>query len=559
MGRKGAGEGPKKTRGADADLPEAERLRAEVHRLEKALAEERARLGKAQVDLHEALERYTDLYHFAPIAYLTLDGSALILEANLPCAQLLGVSRRHMVGMPLSAWVDPTQRRRLQEHIRQCQREPGPVRTELRLRTRRGVSELAELVTQRFTAMRRRSDHYRTAIISLAEREQAAREREQLLVEKRSAELANDAKLRFLAMLSHELRTPLTPILLAAEELEHANADARGEMVDIIRRNAKFEAHLIDDLLDATRIQHDKLRMDAAPVNLHEMIERVLSSFARQAAQQGVRLTRCLEGENTCVEGDAIRLQQVFANVVENGLKHTAAGGRVDVRTEDTPEGVRALVADTGRGMTTEELGQLFRPFEQPHLPEDQSRKGLGLGLAIAKGLVEGHGGSIEARSEGLERGTVIEVRLPARRPGADEAPVAKPRALTPAPSPPPAVLVVEDHPDTAHLLEHLLRKAGYRVRTARSCREAREAMNDQVDLIVSDIGLPDGNALELLPVLRETRDVPAVAMTGYGAQEDVAATRRAGFETHLTKPAGIQRLQDALFEARRRHREKRE
>jgi CheY-like chemotaxis protein len=202
--------------------------------------------------------------------------------------------------------------------------------------------------------------------------------------------------------------------------------------------------------------------------------------------------------------------------------------------------------------MTEDELGRLFRPFEQPHHLEGQARQGLGLGLTIVKGLVEGHGGVIQVCSEGRDRGTVVEITL--RATSAADAPVTVQgtRRSTLPPAACPTVLFVEDHPDTAILFEHLLRKSGYRVLTAKSCAQARERMSAEIDLIVSDVGLPDGTGLDLLPALRATRDVPAVAVTGYGTEGDVEATRRAGFQCHLTKPTGMQALQKAIAQARR-------
>jgi PAS domain S-box-containing protein len=531
-----------------------DRLRGQIRGLQKALERERLRLVHTEAELEQAVERYADVYHHAPVAYATLNDQGIVQEVNLTCAQLLGGHDGHIVGRPLVAWIVPEDWHKVYDHVGTCRHHEGTVRTEVRLAPREGgPPEPVGLSSRRFTARPGRGFHLRTTIASLAEQDRNARERQQLLVEKRSAELANEAKVRFLALLSHELRTPLTPILLAVEELARGCPEQYAHMVEIVRRNARFEARLIDDLLDATRIQHGKLHMMAEPVNLHEIIGDVLGSFMQEAERAGVRLNHNLEAGRVQVRGDATRLQQVFANLFSNALKFTAPGGMVEVRTEDEPDGVRVLVVDSGRGMTEDELGRLFRPFEQPHAITHHSARGLGLGLTIVRGLVEGHGGSIELRSEGLDRGTVVELRLPATLPDtARHGSGVRPRLTPPPPAPHLHVLVVEDHPDTAELLEHLLSKTGYRVHVARSCGEAKEQMSEQIDLILSDVDLPDGTGLDLLPMLRAVRDVPAIALTGHGTEEDEAATRQAGFQCHLTKPAAMQSLRRVLDEALR-------
>jgi PAS domain S-box-containing protein len=532
-----------------------ERLRGQIRGLHKALERVRLRLVHTEAELEQAVERYADVYHHAPVAYATLDDQGIVQEVNLTCAQLLGGHDNQIVGRPLVAWIVPEDWHKVHDHVGRCRHQEGTVRTEVRLAPREGgPPEPVELSSRRFIARRGHGGlHLRTTIASLAEQDRNARERQQLLVEKRSAELANEAKVRFLALLSHELRTPLTPILLAVEELARGCPKQYAHMVEIVRRNARFEARLIDDLLDATRIQHGKLHMMAEPVDVHEVIGEALGSFMQEAQRAGVRLTHKLDASQVQVRGDATRLQQVFANLLSNGLKFTAPGGLVDVRTEDEPDGVRVLVVDSGRGMTEDELAQLFRPFEQPHAITQHSAAGLGLGLTIVRGLVEGHGGSIQVHSDGLDRGTVVELRLPATLPDTAMHESGVHPRLTPAPPAPHLhVLVVEDHPDTAELLEHLLSKAGYRVHVARSCGEAKERMSQQIDLILSDVDLPDGTGLELLPMLRAVREVPAIALTGHGTEEDEAATRRAGFQCHLTKPAAMQSLRRVLDEALR-------
>jgi len=362
------------------------------------------------------------------------------------------------------------------------------------------------------------------------------------------AEAANAAKDRFLAMLSHELRTPLTPIVYAVNMLERDEdcpAHIR-EALATIQRNVWLEARLIDDLLDLARIRSGKLVLQLEPADAHEVIREAIKIGADDAARRKIRVVEDLAGTATRVKADPARLQQVFWNLLANATKFTPENGTITVRTSNAGNEASLLVEirDTGIGIGAEKLERIFDAFEQA---ERTGSPGLGLGLAICKALVDLHGGSIEARSDGLGCGAAFLVTLPTTLP----VPTAKRPLDTDAP--PLAmlrVLLVDDHQDTADVLSRLLSRQGCEVRTAGSVAQAIEvAANYEFDVLVSDIGLPDGRGTELLDQLQNRfgRPIRAIAMSGFGMEDDIERSRHAGFAEHLTKPVEFNALQRAL------------
>ena len=381
-----------------------------------------------------------------------------------------------------------------------------------------------------------------------------AQQRAELEEAYRQAKEANARKDQFLARLSHELRTPLTPILAAvsAPDPGHASVAELEETFRLIRRNVELEARLIDDLLDITRISHGKLELDLRPVDVHELIRHALDICRPTARAKGVALVSTLEAPHHGAQADAARLQQVFWNLFNNGIKFTPAGGSVRVGTRNPGGGRLEIdVADTGMGMTAERQGRIFNAFEQGDAQITREYGGLGLGLAICKALVEAHGGEISASSPGLNQGAVFRVALAAvpdevLGKGDDSAPPpAKPAAEAPVSW---SVLLVEDHVDSARVLMALMRRRGYRVFHASTVAEA-EALyrSEPVDVIVSDLGLPDGSGLELIKNLQGIRPVPSIVLSGYGEAEAQASSLGAGVLEHLTKPVEWSRLETVL------------
>jgi PAS domain S-box-containing protein len=362
------------------------------------------------------------------------------------------------------------------------------------------------------------------------------------------ADAANRAKDKFLAVLSHELRTPLTPVLTAVQMMEEDTTlplQVR-EWTSMIRRNVELETRLIDDMLDLTRISRGKLELHMGPVDLHELLQHVVRMCESDLWSKGLRLTRALRAAEFHVQGDEARLQQVFWNLLKNAIKFTSGGGEISIRSENAADGVISVVVqDTGAGIDAEVLPRIFDAFEQGGIQTTRRFGGLGLGLAISKGIVDLHGGTLAAQSEGHGQGSTFTVSLLTARIAAKVAAkygggaTAKPRGR---------ILLVEDHADTAKSLTMLLIKTGYDVYMTHDVASALHAAEaEPFDILISDVGLPDGSGLDLMRQLSRHRPINGIALSGYGMEEDVVRSREAGFAVHLTKPPTLKMLRDAL------------
>ena len=372
------------------------------------------------------------------------------------------------------------------------------------------------------------------------------------------AQAANQAKDDFLGAVSHELRTPLNPVLLVSSERAEDDTlagDVRADF-ETIARNAALEARLIDDLLDLTRAAHAKLALQVSDVDVHAVMADAIAILQPEFLKKKIELTVATRSSNSIVRGDGLRLQQVFWNVLRNAVKFTAEGGKISVVTELSVNRARlhVSVTDNGIGMTPEELTRVFDRFAQgDHANAGGSVRfgGLGLGLAISRMLVEAHAGTIEASSAGRDQGTTFLIDIPvstetdgtvvptkARRTGTVPATRPKRRRL----------LIVEDHDATRLALVGLLKRRGYAVIPAVSVGEARSLAGQQeFDVIVCDIGLPDGTGYELMADLAKVGTIKGIALTGFGSQADIARSLAAGFSSHVTKPVSIQALAQAL------------
>jgi signal transduction histidine kinase len=374
-----------------------------------------------------------------------------------------------------------------------------------------------------------------------------------------AAEHASRAKDEFLAALSHELRTPLNPVLLLATEAADNPTlpPAIRDEFALIARNVLLEARLIDDLLDLTRITRGKLVLDRQPVDAHVILREALANTQTEISEKSLHVETSLQARGVRVMADAVRLQQVFWNVLKNAAKFTPRGGRLRIETrDDVPAGELVLrFIDSGVGMTSAEIKRVFETFAQgDHASEHGGHRfgGLGLGLAISRMLTELHGGRITATSEGPNQGATFEVRLRTlqqEKPGQSPATTPENSESRPAHlSGGRRVLLVEDHEPTRTSLAKLLTRRGYDVRTAGSLAEARALVaTASFDLLLSDLGLPDGNGCELMDELRRTHPIPGIALSGYGMDQDVAQSREAGFGTHLIKPVSVHVLEKAL------------
>jgi signal transduction histidine kinase len=366
------------------------------------------------------------------------------------------------------------------------------------------------------------------------------------------AKAAGEAKDRFLAVLSHELRSPLSPVLLSASLLQK---DARlppdlREVVERIKRNVELEARLIDDLLDLTRITHGKLQLHKTEVPGQRLLSQTLEMYRAEAHDKGVELDLELGAAHDGVLADQARLQQIFWNLIKNALKFTERGGRVAVRSFNDEENRFCVsVADTGIGIERARLRRIFEAFEQGSAAITQQFGGLGLGLSISKAMVDLHGGTIVAESEGKGRGATFTLRLPTialadvsadgngARPARDER---GSRRLN--------ILLVEDHADTGLMMKLLLKGFGHTVRYESTVEAAKSAASkENFDLLISDVGLPDGTGMDLMRELSGRYDLKGIALTGYGMEEDIRQCREAGFIEHFTKPIDPERLREAI------------
>jgi two-component system CheB/CheR fusion protein len=379
------------------------------------------------------------------------------------------------------------------------------------------------------------------------------RQQEEIRQARRRAEEANATKDRFLANLSHELRTPLTPIVASVHRLQHRTDLPAGvpDSLAMIRRNTELEARLIDDLLDLTRIARGKLELHREALDFHELLASVVQSSRSELLAKGLSMETHLDAPQHFGSADGGRLQQVFWNLIRNAIKFTPAGGHVTVSSDNPEPGAfRVSIRDTGKGIPPELLDRMFEPFVQGDSTAARAGAGLGLGLSIAKTLVEQHGGTIAAKSDGQGRGACFEVRLAttADRPAPRLSRAAGVGATSGARSP-VSVLLVEDDADTAEAMRTLLAESGFDVHVAGGVKAADETFRlHPVDVLVSDVGLPDGSGLEVLRRLRALRpDLPGIVLSGYGMEQDVAASRANGFAEHFIKPVNLDRLIAAI------------
>jgi PAS domain S-box-containing protein len=367
-----------------------------------------------------------------------------------------------------------------------------------------------------------------------------------LLEAKQAAEAANQSKDRFLAVLSHELRTPLTPVLMAVGSLENdpgLRSEVREDLA-MIKRNVELETKLIDDLLDLSRITSGKVELKCEDISPNEAVRNVCGICRPQLVERNVRLETDFDEGLCYITADSARLQQILWNVLKNAVKFTPENGVVRVSTAQlSGDRCEVRVEDSGIGIPPEVLPRIFNAFEQGDSRITRQFGGLGLGLAISRALVALHGGTIRAESEGLGKGATFIVEFPsrsARLPGA-----------TAVPCPDASlglermrVLLVEDHADTARTLARLLRAAGLEIVAAGDVASAiRAAEHERFDVLVSDLGLPDGDGYQVMNAVRARRVIPGIAMSGYGMEEDMQKSRQAGFSEHLVKPIEVSQL----------------
>jgi signal transduction histidine kinase len=392
-----------------------------------------------------------------------------------------------------------------------------------------------------------------------ADLEQLNLDLEQRIVE-RTAELmrlnaeleeANRAKDIFLATLSHELRTPLTPVVGWIKLLRSGNLDTKSisQALDAIERNAWLQARLIDDLLDTSRIATGKLQFEPRPTDLNTAVKAALETVRALAASRNIELSVNLSSSTLVVMGEPVRLQQIAWNLISNAIKFTDPYGKVTISTESDGDEALVTVEDTGVGISAEFLPHVFDRFRQADGSTSRRHGGLGLGLAIADALAKMHGGRLEAKSEGVGKGSSFTFRigLVAVSVAAEKA-EQKTRSFKGL-----DVLVVEDSEDTLTLLSAMFARQGANVITATSASEALNAANKRrPNVVISDIGMPDVDGYEFLERLKEIpgmNGVPAIAVSGYATDEDRHRALAVGYLTLVPKPIDVDVLFDLIHD----------
>lgn len=375
----------------------------------------------------------------------------------------------------------------------------------------------------------------------------------------RAEQEANAAKDRFIAVLSHELRQPLTTMVAAVETLKlHPEGGSETEQtLEVLSRNLELHALLVNDLLDVNRIAAGKMHLQQRVCDLRDVVKAAWGTCREEMESKGIAVRTCWPQEPCWVDADPARLQQVFWNLLRNATKFTPGGGTVTIEIVCEEQEVRATVRDTGIGIAREKLPMLFKAFEQAHGELSTRLGGLGLGLAICQGIVRSHGGRIEVASDGIGKGaafsvTMARVAQPVIPDDMQDATVPlrpRPRQHERPRGGQMRILLVEDQAETRQLLARLLRRAGYEVATAGGVESAVAMARQSIDLLISDMVLPDGTGVELLERLGDHRPGKAICLSGAGSPEDVARSSHAGFQRHLTKPVQLPQLQRTIGE----------
>jgi PAS domain S-box-containing protein len=514
-------------------------------------------------ELRQTTQTVEALIHACPLAVLALDNSGHVTMWNPAAERIYGWRAAEVLGRPLPT-VPEELRPEFDSNTNDALcRARAFTGYETRRRRKDGTLIDVSISTSVLKDETGRVSGLVAVVEEITGRKRVEAERAELLAREQharaEAEAASRLKDEFLATVSHELRTPLTAILGWAHLLRAGRraGDEAERALAIIERNARAQAQLIDDLLDASRIITGKLQLDSRPLNPHAPVDAALEALKPAAEAKGVRLSQESKEEFVgLVSGDAARLQQVFWNLLSNAVKFTPPGGDVRVRIARAETEVRVSVSDTGQGIEPDFLPYVFDRFRQADATTTRAHGGLGLGLAIVRHLAELHGGYVTAESAGLNRGATFIVSLPLLAARGDE----ETAALRPDEGATPndgdserldglCVLIVDDEADARDLLSDLLTAHGARAVTAGSAAEAL-ALLDTVrpDLLLSDIGMPGEDGYQLMARLRARGPerggrTPAVALTAYAHAEDRLRALRAGFQQHVAKPINTEEL----------------
>jgi two-component system CheB/CheR fusion protein len=521
---------------------EARRLlhELEVHQVELEMQNEELRASREEVEA--GFERYSELFDFAPIGYAAIEDGGTITAVNHAGAQLLGRARSLLTRGHFTDLIAVRDRSTFEAVLALVRGGMPKATCELELSVQ---SEPTTVV--RLTATMLRA----TFLLAFVDITDERRKNAQLAEAERELRAQDARKDQFLAMLSHELRNPLTPIRASLHLLDRDAPDSAvaKKAREVIDRQVTHLTHIVDDLLDVTRITHGKVRLRRARFDFGALVRSVLEDRRAIFEETGIALSLEAPDDPLDVDADATRLNQVISNLLGNAHKFTPPGGRVDLTLQRADGRVELRVRDTGAGITEAMLEHVFEPFHQAPQTLDRSIGGLGLGLAMVKGIVELHQGTVEIASPGPGRGTEVIVRLPL----ADGAGAA---VMLPSGGgePPRRVVLIEDNHDTADGLGRVLSLRGHEVHIAYDGPSGLDVVRRfHPEVVICDLGLPGIDGYSLAKMLRGDSAIGPlflISFSGYAQPEDLQRAAAAGFDRHIAKPPDLDALARVIAEA---------
>ncbi len=542
-----------------------QRLGRLVPSVQRALreAKERHHRKQAEESLQKSEARYRRIVDTSYEGIWMIDEETQTEYVNQRLSQMLGYAAEEMLGRSLFDFMDQADGIAAEEKLEWLKGEGSDLK-EGRLRCKDG-SYIWTLISAR--AIFGEQNQFLGAIAMLTDitdRKRTEEERDRLLqleqLARAEAEAANRIKDEFLAVLSHELRSPLNPILGWAKLLQSRKFDEKAlkKALETIERNAKLQAQLIEDLLDVSRILQGKLNLNMIPVNLASTIEATMETVRLAAEAKTIQIEMMLDRSVGKVLGDSARLQQVLWNLLLNAVKFTPTGGQVNVRLECIDAQAQITVSDTGKGIHPDFLPHVFDYFRQGDSTTTRKFGGLGLGLAIARHLVEMHGGTVNAESLGEDKGAIFTVSLPLIKDAAtindDTNADSSTAVFAASPLTGLQVLIVDDNADTRDFFSFVLEQFGAIVTAVASGNEALEALTQsKPDILLSDIGMPEMNGYMLMEQVRTLeaqsggKQIPAIALTAYAGEIDQQQALKAGFQQHIVKPVAPEELLMAI------------
>ena len=500
----------------------------------------------AEQALRQSEERSRRVFEDAATGMIIVSMTGSFWQVNQAFVDFIGYSENELEGMNVMEVTHPDDQEVSKMAMLALEQAQGASRLIIRYVRKSGEVRLGETSISLVTNSKGTPGYLVAQVLDVTDRVQA-----QLKLEQQHATLeqANRAKDEFIAMLSHELRTPLTPVLICIDSFQDAPnlPDDIQSAFSMIRRNIKLEARLIDDLLDVAKVTFGKVDLHLEVINAHALLRSTLEICNPAILAKKLVMHFEFEATHEILKVDPSRLQQVFWNLISNAVKFTPLGGSVTIRTMNpTPNEIIIEVTDTGDGIDPGIKARIFNPFEQGRR---QFGGGLGLGLAIAKGIAEAHEGILSVRSEGSGCGSTFMLKLKTIEPLVIPEVIQDAKADLVQSGHSAQILLVEDHEDTRLMLSKLLTRHGYSVHSVNSMKSALDLDRSlEFNLLICDLGLPDGSGLDLIKQLKNIYpDLKGIAISGFGMDADIQKSKEAGFIIHLIKPVSVAKLESAI------------